>query len=402
VVGQLLAHSLRLRVRQVRLVDRHDDRHLGVLGVAQSLEGLRHHAVVGRDDQDDEVGGLSAAGSHLGEGSVARGVDEDDLTVSFPAVHPVGADVLRDAAGLAGRHARLSDVVEQRRLAVIDVAHDRDHRRAGLEVLLAVRRGLERLVLLEGDVLHLVAELVGDDLGGVEVDRGVDVDPGHAHAPQLLEQLGRLDAHVAGQVRHRDRVLDADDALVLRRGRDEGLLAALLGHLLADVARSAPPALLLLGVEPAHLTLARHLPPAGTALGDLDAGHRQADDRAHLGTALLARRRRCDLGGPLGLPLALALGGLGAGALQLGLEARAGVADQVLGPTAAAGLTGRASPALGRTDHLGARLHRRRLGRALALGPLAFCALTVNTRLRRPAAGHSWHLDHLGTLDDVS
>ena len=42
----------------------------------------------------------------------------------------VGADVLRDAAGLAGDDVRLADVVEERRLAVVDVAHDRDDRAA--------------------------------------------------------------------------------------------------------------------------------------------------------------------------------------------------------------------------------------------------------------------------------
>ena len=40
----------------------------------------------------------------------------------------VGADVLRDAAGLARGHLG-ADVVQQRGLAVVDVAHDGDHRR---------------------------------------------------------------------------------------------------------------------------------------------------------------------------------------------------------------------------------------------------------------------------------
>ncbi len=41
----------------------------------------------------------------------------------------VGADVLGDAAGFAGRHVRLADRVQQRRLAVVDMAHDGDDRR---------------------------------------------------------------------------------------------------------------------------------------------------------------------------------------------------------------------------------------------------------------------------------
>ena len=65
-------------VLAVDLVDGHDDRHLGRLGVVERLDGLGHDAVVGRDDQHDDVGGLGAAGAHGGERLVARGVDEGD------------------------------------------------------------------------------------------------------------------------------------------------------------------------------------------------------------------------------------------------------------------------------------------------------------------------------------
>ena len=100
------------------------------------LDGLRHHAVVGRHHQDDDVGDLGAAGPHGGERLVARRVDERDL----PAVllDLVGADVLGDAAGLAGDDVGLADAVEQQRLAVVDVAHDGDDRRAGPQVLLVL------------------------------------------------------------------------------------------------------------------------------------------------------------------------------------------------------------------------------------------------------------------------
>ena len=79
---------------------------------------------------------LGAAGTHGGERLVARGVEEGDgLAV---VVDLVGADVLGDAAGLAGGDVGLADRVEQRRLAVVDVAHDRDDRRALDEVLVVV------------------------------------------------------------------------------------------------------------------------------------------------------------------------------------------------------------------------------------------------------------------------
>ena len=63
----------------VDLVDRHDDRHFGRLGVVDGFEGLRHDAVVGRHHQDDDIGDLGAAGAHAGERFVTGRIDEDDL-----------------------------------------------------------------------------------------------------------------------------------------------------------------------------------------------------------------------------------------------------------------------------------------------------------------------------------
>ena len=76
---------------------------------------------------------LRAARAHHRERFVAGRVEEHDVAIVDRDV--IGADVLRDAAGLALGDARLADGVEQRRLAVVDVAHDRDDRRARDDVL---------------------------------------------------------------------------------------------------------------------------------------------------------------------------------------------------------------------------------------------------------------------------
>ena len=130
VVGELLAHAVEVRVVLVDLVDRHDDRHAGRLRVVDGLDRLRHDAVVGGHHEDDDVGDVRAAGTHGGERLVARGVDERDLAAVL--LDDRRADVLRDAAGLGRLHAGGADGVEQRRLAVVDVAHDGDDRRLRL------------------------------------------------------------------------------------------------------------------------------------------------------------------------------------------------------------------------------------------------------------------------------
>ena len=75
----LLRIDVGVGARLVDLVDRDDDRHLGLLGVVDGLDGLRHRAVVGGDDQDDDVRHLGAAGAHGGERLVAGRVQEDDV-----------------------------------------------------------------------------------------------------------------------------------------------------------------------------------------------------------------------------------------------------------------------------------------------------------------------------------
>ena len=49
--------------------------------------------------------------------------------------HLIGADMLGDAAGLVRRDIGLAHRVEQRGLAVVDMAHDGDDRRARLQML---------------------------------------------------------------------------------------------------------------------------------------------------------------------------------------------------------------------------------------------------------------------------
>ena len=167
---ELGEHAVGVGVGQVDLVDGDDDRHVGGAGVRDRLLRLRHDAVVGGDDEHRDVGDLRAAGAHGGERLVARRVEEGDPAAVDLGL--VGADVLRDPAGLGLDDGRLADRVEQRRLAVVDVAHDRDDRRAVLERLLGVVVGL-RLGLLVVGVLDrdLALELGRDQLDLVVGER---------------------------------------------------------------------------------------------------------------------------------------------------------------------------------------------------------------------------------------
>jgi hypothetical protein len=71
VLHQLGADRGRVGAGLVDLVDGHQDGNLGGLGVLDGLDGLRHRAFLGRDDDDHDVGHLGAARTHGGERLVA-------------------------------------------------------------------------------------------------------------------------------------------------------------------------------------------------------------------------------------------------------------------------------------------------------------------------------------------
>ncbi len=126
VAEQLGADAVRIGVRLVHLVDRYDDRRIRRLGVANCLNGLRHHAIIGRYNQHDDIGDAGAARPHRGERLVTRGVDKGHAR-AVGQLHLVGANMLGDPARLVRRDIGRTQRIQQARLAVIDVTHDGHH-----------------------------------------------------------------------------------------------------------------------------------------------------------------------------------------------------------------------------------------------------------------------------------
>jgi hypothetical protein len=122
----------------------------------------------------------------------------------------IRADVLRDATGLAGDDVCLPDVVEERRLPMVDVPHDRHDRRTRRElrcILGLLGRIVARRVLLFPDRLEAV--LPSDQLDLIKIEPLVD---GHHH-PQVLERephdLRRRQLENLRQLAHRDELIHA-------------------------------------------------------------------------------------------------------------------------------------------------------------------------------------------------
>ena len=147
-----------------------------------------------------------------------------------------GADGLGDATGLPCGDARVADGVEKRRLAVVDMAHDRDDGGTGHQVLGVVEEG-EGVLLLLGHDLDVPAEVIGDQLDEL-VGHGLGQGQGRAQQEQALDDVVGGDAEEPGQLRDRGALWDPDgvelrDVLVVGDGLlDALLLGGLLGLLL--------------------------------------------------------------------------------------------------------------------------------------------------------------------------
>ncbi len=117
----------------------------------------------------------------------------------------IGADVLRDAAAFAAGDVDADDFIQQRRFAVVDVAQERDHRRARLELIGFVGHRIDHVVELFFGGLGLFqfdfgAEFGGQQFDGVGIDRRHDVGHGAGiKCQQLAQDLAGGDAQRFGK-----------------------------------------------------------------------------------------------------------------------------------------------------------------------------------------------------------
>ena len=208
--------------------------HAGGAGVADGFFGLRHDAVVGGDDQHGDIGDVGAAGTHFGEGFVAGGIDEGDF--SAVAFDLVGADVLRDAAAFAAGDVDADDLIQQRRFAVVDVAQERDDRRARLELIGFVGHRIDEIVKLFLGGLGLLQFDFGAELGGQQFDGfGIDWrhDVGHGagiECQQLAQDLTGGNAQRFGKAAHGGGQLQDGFAFAGCGGVGAGAFDALVGR----------------------------------------------------------------------------------------------------------------------------------------------------------------------------
>ena len=99
VLGQFVFNTIRIGFWLIDLVHRNHNRHTRRFRVLDSFDGLRHHAVVCRHNQNNDIRCLRTTSTHRGKRGVTRGIQEGDHTVV--GFNVVSTDVLGNAARFA-------------------------------------------------------------------------------------------------------------------------------------------------------------------------------------------------------------------------------------------------------------------------------------------------------------
>ena len=120
--------------------------------------------------------------------------------------------MLGDATGLARHHVGRTDRIQQRRLAVVDVAHHGNDRRPRHHVLGRVGGSKQPIFDVGfGDALDGVSQFLGDQLRSVGVDHVGDLH----HLPLLHQDADDVDGslrHAVGEFLDGDRFRNGDFA----------------------------------------------------------------------------------------------------------------------------------------------------------------------------------------------
>ena len=85
---------------------------------------LRHHVIIGCHNNDRDIRYFRTTGTHSGKRLMTRSIQERN-TASVFQLYVVSTDVLCNTSGFTGNYIRLTDVVKQGCLTVVNVSHHR-------------------------------------------------------------------------------------------------------------------------------------------------------------------------------------------------------------------------------------------------------------------------------------
>ena len=153
---------------------------------------------------------------------MAWGVEESDLSLIIADRDLICTDVLGNAASFAGNNISCTQSIKQRRLAMIDMAHNGHNWRPRILAFFCIRRTEETFFNIGlSNTFHCMTKVRRDELCGISVERGVGCN--HlALLHQFTNELYSAHGHALSEVLNRNGFRDDHFA------RDMGIAAAAL------------------------------------------------------------------------------------------------------------------------------------------------------------------------------
>ena len=156
MLREFLLDTFNVGCRLINLVDGYNNLSIRRSRMVDCFNRLRHNTVIGRYNQNCDIGSLGTAGTHCCKRFMTWSIQECDLAIIRR--NHISTDVLRNAAGFNAGDRRLADIVQQAGLTVVNVAHDNNNRRTLLQVLCNVLGVIEENILF----CDLVDTFTGD------------------------------------------------------------------------------------------------------------------------------------------------------------------------------------------------------------------------------------------------
>ena len=214
ILCKLVKHVIGISRRLIHLINSYYNINSCRLSVVDCLNGLGHNAVVCRNNEDRDIGGLRTSHTHCGERLVTGGIKEGNVLAL--CLNSVSTDRLSNTARLAASYVCVSDSVKNRGLTVVNVTHNANYGCALDEILLGILcLGKELLLDRNHNLLgNLNAEFISDKLGCAVIDNVVETL--HlAHKHKLLDDLSSGLLHSGCKLGNGDLVGNGDLKLLV-------------------------------------------------------------------------------------------------------------------------------------------------------------------------------------------
>ena len=163
---------LRIRIIAIHFIDSDNNRRICRLGIFNGFNRLRHDAIISCHYKDDNIHRLCATSSHFRESRVTRRIKDRNLFSRFQ-LKLIGTNMLGDTARFARRHIGCPQSIQQGRLAVINMSHNRNHRRTRLAIFFIRRCIINDKVIFNvrlRNTFNCMAEIFDNQLGRIGIE----------------------------------------------------------------------------------------------------------------------------------------------------------------------------------------------------------------------------------------